>query len=175
MDRLPDRDMRALVARGNAAGAAGGSAACGARAGAARAVPARAVLPLLLIASLAGCTFTPKGVGLSDAASAGASAPDPVDVAARSALLGPPAPGGVSRWREDETGSQGTVRALGAVDREGCIPARLTVHDYTGLRVEERRLCPGAGAGDDAGDDASAATSASEGARSAAGTRPTRR
>ena len=114
---------------------------------------ASAVL-LVALAGATGCTFRPgeavlSAEGLSAVADppvADLAAPDPVDTAARDALLA-----GETRWRETGSGAEGTVRALGAVDPQGCIAARLTVHDYSGLRVEQRALCPAEANGENVG------------------------
>ena len=92
---------------------------------------------------VSGCTFTPGGIGLPEAGidmtvTGTAPASDPVDRAALAALNE-----GASRWQERASGAEGTVEALGAVDPKGCVSARLLVHDYTGVRMEDRRLCPG--------------------------------
>ena len=100
--------------------------------------------PMLLIAgalTLQGCAFGPDP---DDPVSTGSveavvaeNLSDPVALAARAAL-----DAGLDAWREEASGARGTVRAIGAMDPKGCVPARLMVHDYTGLRVEERDLCP---------------------------------
>ena len=100
------------------------------------------VLLTALSAFASGCTFTPGGIGLPEAGldmtiTGTAPANDPVDRAALAALNE-----GASRWQERASGAEGTVKALSAIDPKGCVSARLLVHDYKGVRMEDRRLCP---------------------------------
>ena len=89
------------------------------------------MLPLLLTACVA------SGGNAVEAALETAPPADPVDRVAYAALVA-----GTTEWREPKGGATGTVEATGQADAAGCRPARLTIHDFTGLRIEERRLCP---------------------------------
>ena len=104
-----------------------------------RAARLTAMLALLLAT---GCTFGGSATELmpvdpDDRAVGRLPEPDAISVVAFRALAN-----GESEWIETVSGAVGTVEGRGAPDGLGCLPAELTIHDFSGLRIEERRLCP---------------------------------
>ena len=103
---------------------------------------ARCVAALTVTATLAGCVLSapPAQTALPDIEDrpvGNVNTPDAISAAAFVALAN-----GEREWTEDVSGAIGTVRGSGQPDALGCLAAELTIHDFTGLRIEERRLCP---------------------------------
>ena len=96
----------------------------------------RLVATSALVVGLTACVSSNGAAELAETATPPAPL-DPIDVAAYAALAA-----GMSDWTEPRGGATGTVEALGEAEEGGCRTARLTIHDFTGLRIEERRLCP---------------------------------
>ena len=95
----------------------------------------------LALALATGCTFGGGATDLSptdsdDRAVGRLPEPDAISVVAFRALAN-----GETEWVESVSGAVGTVEGRGVPDGLGCLPAELTIHDFSGLRIEERRLC----------------------------------
>ena len=104
-----------------------------------RGIVAAFALALLCVLPLSGCAFRSAAASSPslDESTTGDTADDAIGRAAFAAWAN-----GMEDWTERASGTVGTVEATGEPDGKGCFPARLTIHDFTGIRIDERRVCP---------------------------------